>query len=187
MTKGQRKLPAGRIFPFFLIGMLLIFIAGCTRTANESALSPQFVPPTLVPTPLPTVALLIPGSEAAQVAETSGETTNCLDGLTFISDMTIPDDTVVVPGSSMDKRWEVENSGTCNWEQGYELRMISGDAMGAESTQALPPARSGARITIRILFSAPTTPGTYRADWQAYNPAGEPFGEAFYLQIVVQN
>ncbi len=32
---------------------------------------------------------------------------------------------------------------------------------------------------IRIIFTAPADPGTYRSAWQAYNPKGEPFGEAF--------
>jgi hypothetical protein len=175
-----------------ILGTLVVFlgisIAGCTRTAGDSSGMPQFVPPTLVPTSAPTTTPLavIQADTSDEGSGISGEPVDCVDALTFITDNTIPDDTVVVPGSSMDKRWEVENNGTCNWGEGYELRMISGERMSAETVQALPPARSGARATIRVEFTAPTTPGTYRADWQAFNPSGEPFGDAFYLQIVVQ-
>ena len=44
-------------------------------------------------------------------------TPTCSDWLTFVEDLTIPDGTSVIPGSVLDKRWQVENSGTCNWDR----------------------------------------------------------------------
>jgi len=183
-----RKVSFCKLLRCFLVLCIWFSFAGCTRSAGESQNIPQFVPPTLVPTATPTMEP-VAGSQAdlSEGKGISGEPVDCTNDLLFVSDITIPDDTVVVPGSSLDKRWEVENNGTCNWGEGYELRMISGDAMGAETVQSLPPVRSGARSIIRIQFTAPTTAGTYRADWQAYNPSGEPFGEPFYLQIIVEN
>jgi len=65
------------------------------------------------------------------------------------------------------------------------LRLIAGEALGAPTEQALYPARAGAQATLRILFRAPSEPGTYHSAWQAYNPQGEAFGDPIYIEIVV--
>jgi hypothetical protein len=93
----------------------------------------------------------------------------------------------MAPGQLIDKRWQVSNSGTCNWDERYQLRLVSGDAMGADSSLLLYPARAGTQATLRILFTAPATAGTYECQWQAVNPDGVPFGDAFYMQIVVSS
>jgi hypothetical protein len=80
----------------------------------------------------------------------------------------------------------VQNSGTCNWDERYQLRLIGGPALGANPVQPLFPARSGSTAVIRIQMTAPSTTGTYRSAWQAYNPSDEPFGDPFYIEIVVQ-
>ncbi len=110
----------------------------------------------------------------------------CTNDLRFIEDLTIPDESPVRPGEQLDKQWLIQNSGTCNWDNRYRLRLISGVEMGAPVEQALYPARSGARAVIRILFTAPQEPGVYQSAWQAYTPEGLPFGEAIYIKIVVE-
>jgi hypothetical protein len=112
-------------------------------------------------------------------------TPDCAAGLTFLEDLTIPDGTTVAPGESLDKRWQVENSGTCNWDARYSLRRIAGEDLGAAGEQALFPARSGTQATIRIAFTAPDEPGSFRSAWQAFDPQGEPFGDPFFIEIVV--
>ena len=110
----------------------------------------------------------------------------CTDGLAFVEDVTVPDGTVVSPGASVDKRWLVQNNGSCNWDSGYRLKFVGGAEMGATVEQALYPARAGAQATIRISFTAPSEPGTYTTAWQAFNPDGESFGDAVFMEIVVQ-
>ncbi len=110
----------------------------------------------------------------------------CTDNLVFINDVTIPDGTVVAPGSTADKQWLVQNSGDCNWDKRYRLRLISGDALGASAEQALYPARAGTQATLRILFTAPQAPGDYVSEWQAFDANGVPFGESFFIKIEVQ-
>jgi hypothetical protein len=109
----------------------------------------------------------------------------CYDDLDYLQDLTIPDGTIMAAGQSIDKRWQVRNSGSCNWDQRYSLRLISGDAMGSDGSVALYPARAGTEATLQILFTAPQEPGTYDCQWQAVNPDGSAFGDAFYMQIVV--
>jgi hypothetical protein len=109
----------------------------------------------------------------------------CTDGLAFVEDITIPDGTTVSPGAAIDKRWLVQNNGSCNWDERYRLKFVGGNEMGATTEQALYPARSGAQATLRISFTAPSEPGEYTTSWQAVDPNGEPFGDAIFMTIQV--
>ena len=163
----------------------MVFLVGCFRNLqSEPGINgiPGFVPPTLaIPTitPLPTI----------NPAETKAlsQPLECENNLSFLKDETIPDGTLIQPGASIDKRWEVENSGTCNWVTGYTIRLIGGSEMGANSEQDLFPARSDTTTTIRIEFKAPIEPGNYRSAWQAFNTEGDAFGDPFYIDIIVGN
>ena len=109
----------------------------------------------------------------------------CSPGLGFLEDVSIPDGTIVSPGDTLDKRWLVENNGSCNWNREYGLVLIAGSEMGAPSEKALIPARSGNQAEIRILFTAPLEPGSYRSAWQAEDPQGVLFGDPIFIDIVV--
>jgi hypothetical protein len=103
-----------------------------------------------------------------------------------VEDVSIPDGTIVSPNASVDKRWLVQNNGSCNWDSRYRLKFVGGLAMGATTEQALYPARAGVQATIRISFTAPSEPGTYTTAWQAVDPNGEPFGDPIFMEIVVE-
>ena len=92
----------------------------------------------------------------------------------------------MAPGKLLDKQWLVQNNGDCNWDARYRLRLISGDALGASPEQALYPARAGSQANLRILFTAPQEAGDYVSEWQAFDANGIPFGESFFIKIVVQ-
>lgn len=148
------------------------------HSAPNPVASP-FVAPTFAPTPLP------PGVTANPATIRPSPTQPCEDGLTFLTDLTIPDGSDVSAGATMDKRWEVQNSGSCNWTEGYSLRLIAGVDLGANPEQALYPARSGTHAVIRMAFQAPIEPGTYRSAWQAHSPKGEPFGDPIFIDFLV--
>jgi len=162
--------------------ILLLSLTACRLPQPEQkapqADAPLFVPPTPIP-PTPT----IDGIES--VTQSITQSAACEDLLSFIADVTIPDGSQVQPGSTLDKRWEVQNSGTCNWNENYRLRLIAGEALGANSEQALTPTRSGTNTVIRIVFTAPMEPGDYRSAWQAHNPDGLPFGDPFFIDFSV--
>lgn len=109
----------------------------------------------------------------------------CIDGLTYLEDITVPDGTVVSSNVPIDKRWRVKNSGTCNWNRNYRITLISGTDLGLPDQQALFPARSGNEAVVRMLLTAPKDPGTYRSAWQAIDPSGAPFGDPIYIEITV--
>lgn len=179
MTRSTRLSMVGWAAALLLTGLL----GGCqqVRQAPDPSAATPFVPPTLVPTAFTATVLALPHTQ-----QTSSPA-DCQDGLTFIGDTTIPDGTQVQPGSTLDKRWDVQNSGTCPWNEQYRLKLIAGDALGAASEQALFPTLGGSSTTLRITFQAPSEPGNYRSAWQAFNPAGEAFGDPFYIDFVVVN
>lgn len=161
---------------------LLIVLAGCRPALRLPPVTAT--PQTYRPAP-PVVATATPAVEPAALSQALS-TPVCMDNLIFLADATIPDGSEVEPNSTMDKRWEVKNSGNCNWDERYRLRLIAGPAMGAAQEQALYPARSGAQVTIRIVFQAPAEAGSYRSAWQAYNPEGQPFGDPIFIDIKVK-
>lgn len=184
--------PALRILVYaagllILLPVLLVACQGEKISLNLLTLrqpeATPFIPPTVsAPTPLVSSVRLA----ATEVPPLPTAVPSCVDSLSFYEDLSIPDGTVVSPGQRLDKRWKVSNSGACNWDERYRLKLIAGPDMGASQEQALYPARSGAQATIRILFKAPNEPGTYRSAWQASNPQGEPFGDTIYIEIVVK-
>lgn len=161
--------------------MLLLSACGIgpVRAAPGGAM---FLAPTAAqPTPEPEQVVL-PSATPVPTAEPG----SCSNMLTYITDVTIPDYTEVDRSVTMDKRWEVENSGTCAWDERYQIRLIAGSDYGAGQVQSLPPARSGTHTVIRLMFTSPGEPGTYKSAWQAYDPDGNPFGDPFYIVFVVK-
>jgi hypothetical protein len=172
---------------------LSILLAGCQAVSGKLGVGQVeqdiYLPPTAVSAPAaaPIQAQSATAtSPAAAIEFQASPTPQCTDNLRFITDLTVPDGTQVAPGSPVDKQWQVENNGTCNWDSSYRLKFIAGADLGAPLVQALYPARSGTQPTIRLTFIAPAEPGTYRSAWQAYSPQDEPFGDPIFVEIVVQ-
>lgn len=171
--------PVSICFYFISLVILGLGLTAC-KWSNSLPLSQT---PISSPSPSPehpaslSTAILPPGPAPTPI---------CTDNLAFISDLTIPDGTVVAPGDVLDKRWLVQNSGNCNWDTRYRLRRISGDAFGASNEQALFPARAGTQAILRIVFIAPQEAGEYISEWQAFDANGISFGESFFIKIEVQ-
>jgi len=168
----------------FLVLTTLVFLEGCqsiglTRTVPVDGQSPLFVAPTFQPTVKPLEI------ESSTPAEGTTPQAACTDQLQWMHDLSIPDGSQVVPGSILEKQWQVKNTGTCNWDETYSIKLTAGDALGAASPQQLVPARGGSEAVVQIQFVAPAEPGRYRSAWQAHNPAGQPYGDSIYIEIVV--
>ena len=152
---------------------ICLFMASCAGS-NQNASAPSLE--VLIPTEtqIPTYPpLLTP-------------TPTCMDNLTFVDDVTLPDLSIVAPGSSLDKQWLVQNSGSCNWDSRYLLRLVGVNPLGVSPEQALYPARAGMQAILQIQFSSPMEPGEYLSEWQAFDAKGIPFGEMFFISVIVQ-
>ncbi|MFN8410861.1 MAG: NBR1-Ig-like domain-containing protein [Anaerolineales bacterium] len=169
----------------FIFLFAFAFLQACAPQATPTVFRPptQPGPTSVLPTTTPVPDLFTPVPTLTITA--TAEPGPCTNNLDFVDDLTIKDGTSVSAGSSIDKQWLVQNSGSCNWDESYRLRWIGGDPLGANTEQLLYPARSGAQATLRIIFTAPSTDGPYESAWQAVDPDGNVFGDLIYIKIVV--
>lgn len=180
---------SSRIVPAFILILALMWtLPACNPTPPPTL----FRPPSRLASPTPPPPSPTPAAPPPTFLPTDTPTPEpptpippCTDGLTFLNDPTFDDNTTVQPGQLMDKQWLVQNSGTYDWEAGYKLRNLNNETLGAPAEIPLYPARAGAQVTLRILFTAPSAAGTYRSEWQAVNPEGEAFGDMVYIQVIV--
>ena len=109
----------------------------------------------------------------------------------YVSDVTIPDGTVLKPGVNFEKVWRVQNTGTCTWDDGYKLVFIGGD-------QALDPptfefnraedfVAGGETADIGVTLTAPLADGDYTATWRMQSDTGVFFGTLLTVVIKVQD
>lgn len=174
-TRSHRIL----ILPVLITACAAAVLSGCALRPEKpipaASQPPVFIIPSIVPTstPVPTVQ------------PTAEQPDNCTNGLSFLSDINIPDGTHVDPGTVISKQWQVQNSGTCNWNNLYSLQLTGGDPLGAAGTQAPIPARGGSEAILQITFTAPQEPGKYSSSWSAFDPQGNPFGDPVFIEINV--
>ncbi len=157
------------------------FSAGLTATAFAA---PTNTPaPTITPAPTSTpFATLTTGGTTLGTAPAA--TASCY-GLSFVSDVSIPDNTSVTPGQKFTKTWKVQNSGSCAWETGFKFQSVSGDPMSGTTFTLSAPVAAGAVSNISVDMVAPNKAGTIRGDWRMSTTGGQFFGDQVYVQVVV--
>ena len=154
-----------------------------------------FAAPTDTPAPSPTpqVTLGPAGTSTAGIGfgltqpvagGTPGGATSCY-GLSFVRDVSIPDNTPVTPGQAFTKTWEVRNSGSCAWDAGFKFGFTGGEQMGG-ATYTLPSSvAAGALTQISVPMTAPNKTGTLRGNWRMSTASGQFFGDEVYVQVVI--
>ncbi|MGE5248658.1 MAG: NBR1-Ig-like domain-containing protein [Bacteroidota bacterium] len=155
------------------------FAAGLTATALAQPTA------TLTPSPIatntlnPTIAI----STFPAVSPTGAVAATC-NGLIYMADVTVPDNTVMTPGQAFTKTWRVQNSGTCAWAAGYKFSLIGGDAMGAQALTLSQPVEAGATYEISVPMTAPASgTGTISGTWRMADASGVFFGDALTVII----
>lgn len=169
--------------------LILVFLSACSAASTPT----PFRPPT-AQAPLIEPTFIIQPTQQVVVVESTPLPTvfptinpaECSNDLTFLEDLSIPDNMFATFGLTLDKQWLVQNSGTCHWNSAYRLRNVGGASLGAPEEIALYPARAGTQATLRILFTAPFAEGVYESAWQAMDANGNPFGDPIYIRIAVQ-
>ena len=195
---------------FNLLIIIIVFLSACNLPSNnvediastaaaqtvEALLSVTPVSGIATPsfTPLPVPATLTPSTSSPAITNTPSvtATTNC-NVAQFITDVTIPDGTIMAPNQAFNKKWRIKNDGTCTWT-GFSLVFDSGDAMSGPATKAISSLNPGQEIDLDVDLKAPTTPGSYRGYWRINTNTGVlvPIvngnqGKSFYVDIKVQN
>lgn len=155
------------------------------QQATQQALLPPTSTPsaTLFPTlPIPTQPFVLPPT--AFSSPTAGVVQGC-DNSAFVSDVTIPDGTVMSPGQKFTKTWLMQNTGSCTWDTDYSMAFVSGEAMSGAKTLLTVPVPPGRQIKISIDLIAPTETGTFKGFWRLMNSSGVFFGNTPWVSIKV--
>ncbi len=191
-------------------------VAKITETAM--AFSPTPAPPTETPTSPPTATLvnlnqtpvtvptgvgvptqtLAPGfptftpaaPPAAPTATPNLSGGPACDEMTYGSpvDVTIPDGTTMKPGEDFYKIWRIYNTGSCTWDDGYQLVVVSG-AVSLDSpnpawsvTKSIAP---GEVVDVGVHLTAPLAQGEYQNCFIMQNDRGVYFGGVLCVDIKV--
>jgi len=110
----------------------------------------------------------------------------------FITDVTIPDGTIVTPNQTFTKKWRIKNIGSCTWN-GYAMIFDSGDTMGGPATKAIAAVNPGQEVDLEIDLTAPAAPGSYKGYWRIVTSGNVLVpvvnghqGKSFFVDIKVQ-
>jgi len=132
----------------------------------------------MTPTITPTLSTIMPIATSAS---------GLCDNAAYVSDITFPDNTKVLPGQTMVKTWKVQNTGSCAWNTSYAVVFLDGTQMGGVSTNITAPVNPGYQINVSVTLTAPTTTGTYTGRWILANANGADFGSWLSITIIVSN
>jgi hypothetical protein len=152
------------------------FSSQLTATALAAPTATFTSTPTSAPLASPTSATPIVGVTATQVL---------CDNSVFVTDVTIPDGTVMTPGQAFTKTWRVQNNGTCTWTATYKIGFGYGNQMGGTATPIGKTVAPGQQAEISIVLTAPTTAGDYTSVWRLFNDSNTPFGTVLTAVIKV--
>jgi len=150
----------------------------------------QTAPNQVTTTPLPTVT---PKSIPTQLPVTLTATAICdrAAGGADI-DVTIPDETQLLPGQSFTKVWRLTNTGTCTWTNSYAVVWFSGEKLGAPvSVNLSGSVAPGQTVDLGVDMVAPQEAGSYKSYWKLRNASNVLFGigpngsASFWVWIVV--
>ena len=133
----------------------------------------SFSSPTVSATPSTVLATLPSGSYC--------------DNSIYVSDVTIPDNTVITAGATFTKTWALQNTGSCTWTTGYTINFLSGTQMGGKATNLTASVAPSANVQVSVSLTAPTAVGTYTGYWRMANAQGSMFGQAVTVVIVVSS
>jgi len=161
-----------------------IVLSACGGQAAQATETPTAIPATTAPPATNTAteeAIPVTGeAEATVTSEPSPTPTvfapenaaDCVNQASFVSDVTIPDNSNVTAGAAFVKTWRVRNTGTCIWWAGYTLTHYSENAMSAPASVPLPVTNPGDSADISVDLIAPSVAGVYRGNFVIENPEG---------------
>ncbi len=191
-----------RILNILIVAM--VFLASCNlpnaqdpqpsaQTAAAQTVQALFsVTPTVTITPTAPTFTPFPTLTLNTNTPAATATSNC-NVAQFVTDVTIPDGTILAPGAAFTKKWRIKNTGSCAWS-GFSMTFDSGDSMGGPASKPVAAVNPGQEIDLEVNLTAPATVGNYRGHWRLVTggnvlvPMVNGYqGKSFYVDIKVQN
>ena len=193
-----------------------------TQIAMQQTQTALAIPPTVTPTntpfPSPTLGILstiapiggvgtaipfntqLPGltplaSPFATVGNLATVTTKngCNDG-TFMGEGAPFDKDVIAAGKDFSKSWQILNSGTCRWDEGYSFAFLPelsspelkgySIVLGKDKPEDYTEPQHTQSFVVKL--TAPKTAGEYKGYWKLKDDAGNAFGPLVSVWITVK-
>jgi len=129
----------------------------------------------------------MPSTPTTQSISVFYSTANGCYDAAYVSDVTIPDGTVLAPGESFTKTWKFQNSGSCDWESDFMLTFEMGEGMEGEDTAISEVVAAGESDSLSVSLVAPETEGSYTGYWRLTTASGNAFGQSVFVQIYVSD
>ena len=179
-----------------LVLVLVLLLTSCVDVSSRAVdtavpAAPLFVTSTLPPTKQAlTVPTEVPptSSPTADPSITSTPKPVCRDYAILVEDVTYPDNTKVNAGKVFTKTWKLQNVGNCTWT-GYTVNFVNGDLLNAPDSVPVPETDKSQTVDVSVDLTAPSSDGTYRADFELHNAEGETIEmgreSIFWVQVVV--
>ncbi|MEM7116450.1 MAG: NBR1-Ig-like domain-containing protein [Chloroflexota bacterium] len=124
------------------------------------------------------------GWDYSFLPEPEVDASNCTNDSSFVSDLTVPDDTIFAPGDEFEVGWRLRNTGTCPWTTDYSAVFVGGDNLSADTAPLTGNVAPGQTVDIFVTMTAPDAEGTYRSDWQMADADGNRIGIDGFLENV---
>ena len=110
---------------------------------------------------------------------------NCVNGMQFVNDLSIPDRTVLLPDMNATKTWRIKNTGTCTWDSTYTFNYVKGTLTGQPSWSIQKMVGPGDTYDVSVDFTTPSANGEYLSYWQMRSPLGMNFGQTIWADYQV--
>ena len=178
-----------------LLFLITLLVSGCgSPQLDESAMSTavaltveaqlfpegEFVSSSPAPTTSPLPLATLPAATATGTSVPQVAAGNCTASASLVGE-TYPDGTIVQPGETFTKLWQIQNNGTCTWDSTWQLIFHSGDLMDGLIVYNFPqPAQPGETVDVPVILKAPAENGAYTGEWMLKSPWGQSFGVGQY-------
>lgn len=105
----------------------------------------------------------------------------------FIKDINFPENSVIAPGITLIKQWQVKNNGSTVWPEGSKLIFLRGnrELLGEQEEFSAPIAQPGQTVDVSCPITVPTKPGRYSAYFKLADKDRVVFGGRFWTEFTV--
>ena len=179
----------------FLASLLALVLAmSCGPTFPSETATPLAATTTNTPVPLAPTATEMEAPTSTPPPSATPTGVPCTPDSAFVTDLDLPDGSLVSPGEVVTKSWRIQNDGDCTWTPDYswdQIETAGNDFRGVPLSIPLPgsvPPGGMIDISVQIRLDPGATLGdVYTARFQMRSPEGDLFGTHPFARVYAVN